>query len=387
MDLKTIMHKNKVLHRMYANKLKYLEKINLLTRLVRDNQYCEVKNIFEHHKAELIEDSLYKSAIYANAVNTLEFLINKYPPSQTLRRDLIETAILCRCKCMPIFHILSNNGAFWFKIFYVKLAEMNEYATILKLLKTTSCKYEWKPECLDIIYKQFGKKAVLRMLPILHTYGMDESIFVLTLRSGDFTLFNQLLTIPCLKSGAATAEALDRRDFNLFQCLLDLGFGMDYRCAVRSYDHINLINFLHTKNFNFQCYERIMESLILTGNIEHLKLIINFGYQPSSQDLLAAYKYGQYDKLSLFRTHYNGPIDNHMIFLRNLIIPACSRMIHTLGASCSICIETILNNNCALTLNCGHSFHDKCIEIWAYQHNTCPLCRKAFRVSHVKKVT
>jgi hypothetical protein len=41
--------------------------------------------------------------------------------------------------------------------------------------------------------------------------------------------------------------------------------------------------------------------------------------------------------------------------------------------SCSICLLN-LDNNIGI-LNCGHSFHLKCIEDWREKNDSCPICR------------
>lgn len=44
-------------------------------------------------------------------------------------------------------------------------------------------------------------------------------------------------------------------------------------------------------------------------------------------------------------------------------------------ADCPICIDTISWWNRTATPLCGHSFHAACLETWAKDHNTCPICR------------
>ena len=41
--------------------------------------------------------------------------------------------------------------------------------------------------------------------------------------------------------------------------------------------------------------------------------------------------------------------------------------------SCSICLETIINNK---KLDCNHEFCKTCIDFWLNNHNNCPMCRK-----------
>ena len=45
---------------------------------------------------------------------------------------------------------------------------------------------------------------------------------------------------------------------------------------------------------------------------------------------------------------------------------------------CSVCLETMTTRNFR-TLECGHTFHPKCLKKWKRQGNrTCPMCREAF---------
>ena len=52
--------------------------------------------------------------------------------------------------------------------------------------------------------------------------------------------------------------------------------------------------------------------------------------------------------------------------------------------SCSICMESIpatrKTNICKLI--CGHEFHDTCIQVWALQNDSCPICRGRIRCQH-----
>jgi hypothetical protein len=42
--------------------------------------------------------------------------------------------------------------------------------------------------------------------------------------------------------------------------------------------------------------------------------------------------------------------------------------------NCSICLTNINDNN-TKTLECKHTFHINCIDIWIDNKNSCPLCR------------
>lgn len=47
-------------------------------------------------------------------------------------------------------------------------------------------------------------------------------------------------------------------------------------------------------------------------------------------------------------------------------------------SECSICISEYLNNEYYRTLNCGHTFHKRCIDKWIKKNNSCPICREKF---------
>lgn len=42
---------------------------------------------------------------------------------------------------------------------------------------------------------------------------------------------------------------------------------------------------------------------------------------------------------------------------------------------CVICQEELLVSDDIRTLDCGHSFHKKCIDAWRRVNNNCPTCR------------
>lgn len=42
---------------------------------------------------------------------------------------------------------------------------------------------------------------------------------------------------------------------------------------------------------------------------------------------------------------------------------------------CSVCLETIQQDETVVTLGCHHTFHFHCIERWCSSHNSCPVCR------------
>lgn len=48
---------------------------------------------------------------------------------------------------------------------------------------------------------------------------------------------------------------------------------------------------------------------------------------------------------------------------------------------CSICLDCV--GKCSTTLECGHTFHTKCILTWLNKNNSCPYCRNI--VSEMKR--
>ncbi|XP_054153580.1 uncharacterized protein LOC128952247 [Oppia nitens] len=53
---------------------------------------------------------------------------------------------------------------------------------------------------------------------------------------------------------------------------------------------------------------------------------------------------------------------------------------------CCICLDESVG--AIKQLNCGHSFHNKCINRWfATKHNTCPICRQTTVVSPIPSST
>jgi len=45
---------------------------------------------------------------------------------------------------------------------------------------------------------------------------------------------------------------------------------------------------------------------------------------------------------------------------------------------CSICLDSIVMNETANEIPCGHVFHESCIDGWLRISRTCPLCRQNF---------
>lgn len=53
---------------------------------------------------------------------------------------------------------------------------------------------------------------------------------------------------------------------------------------------------------------------------------------------------------------------------------------------CAICLDQMTEDQASTTLNCGHKFHNKCLEnIIHYGHNSCPLCRSVMTVPLVRR--
>lgn len=48
----------------------------------------------------------------------------------------------------------------------------------------------------------------------------------------------------------------------------------------------------------------------------------------------------------------------------------------TLNEDCSICLDKFNVGFYKRILECGHSFHKKCVDKWLKTHTTCPICRK-----------
>ena len=55
-------------------------------------------------------------------------------------------------------------------------------------------------------------------------------------------------------------------------------------------------------------------------------------------------------------------------------------MNHSNIKQCSCCLENIYQNDSSIT-KCAHKFHTSCLVKWvATGKNTCPLCRKLFKL-------
>lgn len=47
---------------------------------------------------------------------------------------------------------------------------------------------------------------------------------------------------------------------------------------------------------------------------------------------------------------------------------------------CGVCQDDYHEKSIIKILNCKHSFHRLCIDMWLYKKNSCPLCRKSARI-------
>jgi hypothetical protein len=59
----------------------------------------------------------------------------------------------------------------------------------------------------------------------------------------------------------------------------------------------------------------------------------------------------------------------------------CAVEKNEIKGDCSICLEELVfSENNLIKLDCNHYFHEKCIEKWITDKNSCPLCRfKVFK--------
>ena len=57
--------------------------------------------------------------------------------------------------------------------------------------------------------------------------------------------------------------------------------------------------------------------------------------------------------------------------------------INILMEQCSICLEDILNVKLDVKkLECTHTFHNICIEMWLLYNSNCPLCRNIININY-----
>jgi hypothetical protein len=55
----------------------------------------------------------------------------------------------------------------------------------------------------------------------------------------------------------------------------------------------------------------------------------------------------------------------------------CHHHTNTIQEQCSIC-WTSMNETNSRKLDCGHTFHTRCIDRWKRRNSTCPMCRAPF---------
>lgn len=61
--------------------------------------------------------------------------------------------------------------------------------------------------------------------------------------------------------------------------------------------------------------------------------------------------------------------------------------LHDAAKECTICMEPFSENQKVIALPCDkrHYFHSDCILDWSKRHRNCPLCKKAYNASDIKK--
>ena len=47
-----------------------------------------------------------------------------------------------------------------------------------------------------------------------------------------------------------------------------------------------------------------------------------------------------------------------------------------INEKCAICLEKFTTDDLVCDIACKHTFHKKCIDIWAKHKNNCPLCKR-----------
>ena len=60
--------------------------------------------------------------------------------------------------------------------------------------------------------------------------------------------------------------------------------------------------------------------------------------------------------------------------INNNILPKENNFV-TNDYECSICLDSLEENNIITLVNCNHQFHESCLKQWTANNNTCPLCR------------
>ena len=57
--------------------------------------------------------------------------------------------------------------------------------------------------------------------------------------------------------------------------------------------------------------------------------------------------------------------------------PGCTTCTQHSGDSCPVCL-TAMSDGTSRRLDCGHTFHSRCLERWKRTSTTCPMCRTPF---------
>ena len=68
------------------------------------------------------------------------------------------------------------------------------------------------------------------------------------------------------------------------------------------------------------------------------------------------------------------PMEDVIENINNNILPKENNFV-TNDYKCSICLDSLEENNIITLLNCNHQFHESCLKQWTINNNTCPLCR------------
>ena len=53
-----------------------------------------------------------------------------------------------------------------------------------------------------------------------------------------------------------------------------------------------------------------------------------------------------------------------------------------LPETCVICCETFSTTDVCRVLECAHTYHVKCVDLWFIKHTFCPLCKHDLNLTH-----
>ena len=53
--------------------------------------------------------------------------------------------------------------------------------------------------------------------------------------------------------------------------------------------------------------------------------------------------------------------------------------------ACCICMDDMTSST-SMKLDCGHYFHTSCLQNWATQQESCPMCRTSFSLTNLKTI-